>query len=370
MKGKSRTTEEFIDLAKSIHGYKYDYSKVYYTNQKSKITIICPIHGEFKQEARYHISNNKACKKCAIDLRRKVNKENFIKKAKETYGNKYNYSLIDYKNNKSKVRIICPEHGIFEQTPNGHLVGECLKCGYNKVANGQFSDTEEFIQKSIVIHKYKYDYSKVNYKKSNSKIIIICPIHGEFNQKPNNHLQGKGCQKCGFEAIAKSKINNKEHFIKKSKETHGDRYDYSISNYKSAKTKLKIICPEHGEFMQTPNNHINGKGCPKCKRSLGEEKIAKILASKNVIFETEKTFNGCVNKNKLRFDFYLSDYNICIEHNGIQHYKPIDYFGGQESFNYLINNDRIKKNFCKNNNIELIVVRYDDDINQKLNKLL
>lgn len=370
MKGKNRTPKEFVDIAKSIHENKYDYSKAYYINQKSKITIICPIHGEFIQEARYHILNNRGCKKCSNESDIKNRKATFIQKANKIHDKKYDYSLIVYKNGKSKVKIICPQHGVFEQTPDGHLVGDCLKCGQQKTSESHFYNTEEFIKKSILIHGNKYKYSKVNYKKSNSKIIITCQKHGDFTQRANAHLQGKGCQKCGFEASAKSKFNNKEHFIKKAKEVHKDKYDYSISDYKSAKTKLKIICPEHGEFLQTPNNHITGKGCPKCKRSLGEEKIAEILASKNVIFETEKTFNGCVNKNKLRFDFYLPKQNICIEYNGIQHYKSIDYFGGHKELINTSKRDKIKKDFCKKNNIKLIVVKYDENIENLLKTLL
>jgi len=303
MKEKNRTTEEFINIAKSIHGDKYDYSKASYINQKSKVTLICPTHGEFVIEARYHILDNKiGCKKCSIDLKRNANKEVFIKKASEIHRSKYDYSLIDYKNSKSKVKIICPNHGVFEQTPGGHLVGGCLKCGLKKTSESHVYDTGEFIKKSTLTHGNKYDYSKVNYKKSNLKITIICHKHGDFTQKPNNHIQGKGC--------------------------------------------------------------------PKCRRSLGEETIDKFLMSKGVKFEVQKTFDGCKNKRKLRFDFYLTEKNVCIEYHGDQHYNPKNHIGGQEGYDYITKNDKIKKEFCKKNNIIFLELNKYSDIKTEIQKLL
>lgn len=190
---KRKTAEEFIVEAKAIHGDKYDYSKLNYLNTDTKVTITCSIHGDFEQRPSDHLKTH-GCRKCG---RTSVNlfssTENFIEKAKLIHNTKYDYSKVNYINNMSKVTIVCPIHGNFEQTPNGHLRGYgCVICGLNFPVSTQ----EEFIEKSRVVHNNKYDYSKVKYYRSKSKVTIICPEHGEFLQTPNNHLCGNGCPCC------------------------------------------------------------------------------------------------------------------------------------------------------------------------------
>lgn len=186
-------TERFVKLASLVHNNKYDYSKVEYKNSTTKVTIICPIHGEFEQVASYHLSGN-GCQKCAGKYR--INQEEFIVEARKIHGDKYDYSKVEYKNKTTKVCIICPIHGEFWQTPKCHLKGEnCPKCT-NNVSSGDF-----FIEKAKEKHKNEknesiYDYSKVNYKNSLTKVCIICPVHGEFWQSPGRHLMGDGCPRC------------------------------------------------------------------------------------------------------------------------------------------------------------------------------
>ena len=250
------TTEDFIIKAKQIHGDKYDYSKVEYVNSSTKVCIICPIHGEFWQQPIDHI-NGKGCPKCVGKYQ---TTEDFIIKAKQIHGDKYNYSKVDYINMETKVCIICPEHGEFRQTPHNHLKGQgCPKCV------GKYQTTEEFIRKAKEIHGGKYDYSKTECVDNNTKVCIICPEHGEFWQKPYNHLKGQGCPKCKGNKIweTRGRITTEE-FIRKAKEIHGGKYDYSKVEYTNANTKVCIICPEHGEFWQTPSSHLSGQGCPKC----------------------------------------------------------------------------------------------------------
>ena len=133
------------------------------------------------------------------------------------------------------------------------------------------SNTKEFIEKAKEVHGDKYDYSKVEYIDANTKVCIVCPIHGEFWQKPSNHLQGKGCLVC---AQRRNTIT-KEEFIKKAREVHGDKYDYSKVEYITSTTKVCIICPKHGEFWQTPCSHLQGCGCNKCRSLATEEFIEK-----------------------------------------------------------------------------------------------
>ena len=189
----------------------------------------------------------------------------FIEKARKIHGDKYDYSKVEYKNCDTKVIIICKEHGEFSQIPYSHLSGRgCKKCANTNHSNNSRSNTKEFIEKSIIIHDDKYDYSKVEYIDNSTKIIIICKEHREFLQRPNNHLNGQGCINCGIENTKLKLCGNTEEFIQTAKEIHGDKYDYSKVIYKNSKLKIILICKEHEEFEQTPSQHLSGQGCKKC----------------------------------------------------------------------------------------------------------
>ena len=192
--------------------------------------------------------------------------EDFIKKSQQIHNNKYDYSKVEYINNRTKVCIICPEHGEFWQTPHSHLSGcGCCKCKYNQSKQRLLLTTEDFINKAIQIHGDKYTYSKVNYIGAEEKVCIICPKHGEFWQTPSGHLSGYGCPKCYDERRGANLRDDLTTFISKAKQIHGDKYDYSKVKYINSRTEICIICPEHGEFWQTPNSHLNGNGCSSCK---------------------------------------------------------------------------------------------------------
>lgn len=287
-----------------------------------------------------------------------LNNEKIIKQFFSVHSNKYNYSEMVYSGDNVKIKIICPIHGVFEQTPGNHKRGQkCPKC------TGRNLEATEIINQLKLLHDNKYDYSKVIIKNSSSKIIIICPTHGEFTQTINNHKSGQGCQKCyGNE---KSTLDN---VIYNFISVHGDKYDYSLSNYVNAHKKIKIICKTHGIFEQTPNNHKHGNGCPSCKESYGEMYIRVFLDKNKIKYISQYKFNDCKNKLSLPFDFYLPEHNLCIEYNGMQHYKPIEYFGGIKGFKQRKNNDKIKKEYCKKNNIPLIIIKYNENIENKLLK--
>ena len=199
-----------------------------------------------------------------------------------------------------------------------------------------------------------------NYINSKTKVKIICPIHGIFEQVSFNHLNGSGCPKC------QGRNKTTKEFIKESKNIHGYKYNYSLTNYINSKTKVKIICPGHGVFEQLPYDHIQMQGCPKCKSSKGEMIIEKILQDSNIVYEFQKKFKNCKNKRMLPFDFYLPKYNLCIEYDGEQHFKPIKFFGGEKGFKQRQKNDKIKTQYCKNNNIELLRIKYDKDIGKSM----
>ena len=245
-------TKQFILKANKIHNNKFNYSSTHYITAKIKVKIICDIHGEFEMTPNNHLSGQ-GCPYCGGT--KKLTKDIFIERSKIKHNNKYDYSLVKYNDNLKKVKIICPIHGEFEQIPESHMNGfGCVKCrGKWKLNN------ERFIKFSNEIHNNKYDYSMVNYKKSGSKVIIVCPVHGEFKQTPSNHLKGNSCPDCGG-----VKVPTTEEFISNAKLKHNNKYDYSLVKYKNANTKIKIICPKHGEFEQNTGNHIQGQGCPKC----------------------------------------------------------------------------------------------------------
>jgi hypothetical protein len=224
---------------------------------------------------------------------------------------------------------------------------------------------EQFINKANTKHNNYYNYSLVNYIKAQTKVKIICPKHGEFEQQPNNHLFGQGCIKCMGDNVRKARTNSIETFINNAKKIHNDKYDYSLVNYKTGKDKVIIICYKHGEFLQTPSAHSSlsmKQGCPYCKISKGEDEVEKYLIKHNIKYIREYRINDCINpktNKKLPFDFYLPNYNIVIEYHGEQHYKKTGHFekraGGLEELKYR---DNIKKQYCIINNIIYLDISY------------
>jgi very-short-patch-repair endonuclease len=289
---------------------------------------------------------------------KKRNTQQFINDCISIRGNIYDYSLVDYKNNKLKVKIICKEHGIFEQTPNNHLSKkqDCPKCSdYHFDIKSKSDVIVDFIKK----HGNKYDYSKVNYKGNKIKVEIICSKHGSFFQTPNNHLKGNNCAKC-------LKIDT-EMFIKKAKKVHKEKYRYDLVNYINMNSKIKIICSKHGIFKQVPHSHIYGVGCPTCQESKGEREISYILEEMKIEFIRQFSFDECKNIKKLRFDFYLPKLNTCIEFDGKQHFESIEFYGGIDE---IKKRDEIKNIFCKNKKIILLRIHYKDNIKNKLEECL
>lgn len=285
----------------------------------------------------------------------------FIKKANKIHNNKYDYSLVDYKNNITKIEIICPIHNKFEQIPNSHLSGRgCSFCGTIERVKKQSLTKKRFIEKANIIHNNKYNYSLVEYKNNKIKVEIKCEKHGMFKIKPNCHLTGGGCPRC----VGRGKTT--EDFILEANIKHGNKFDYSLIKYSGTFNKVKIICKIHGEFEITANRHLNGGGCPYCSSSIGENKIRDYLIENNIEFISQHRFKDCRDKNPLPFDFYLPNYNTCIEYQGEQHFKPVNYFGGLKNFETQKKRDLIKNNYCIANKINLLIINYNDNVKEKL----
>ena len=377
---QSDTIESFIEKARKKHGDKYDYSKVIYKNSSTKVCIICPIHGEFWQTPNNHLYG-KGCEKCAheyVASKKRISTDDFISRSIAIYGDKYNYSKVNYISNSKKVCIICSIHGEFWQRPSTHLLGNgCWKCGRSVTGDLLRNDLSSFVKKAFEKYGDKFSYKKSIYKSANSEIKITCPIHGDFITTPNAFLSQKhGCPQCAKEYVRKSNMMTTEHFIYEARKIHGDFYDYSLMKYVGCDDKVKIICPKHGIFEQTPYRHLRGAKCPNCESSHGETFIRKYLIDNDIKFVQQK--NVCLppkmfSRNKLRVDFYLPSYNTIIEFNGVQHYEYISFFHeNEEDFQKQVERDKRLKEYCKDNKIKLIVIKYNqiDNINEILNKKL
>lgn len=350
----TKTTKQFIEQARKVHNDKYDYSKSNYTKAREKICIICPKHGEFWMTPDNHL-RGQGCPVCGAEnrhLHRRMKLDEFIKRAKEVHGDKYDYSKVEYVNCETKVCIICPKHGEFWQTPHVHLNGHgCPKCKFEKLSKEQFAIGKIEFEKIKEKNKDFLDYSLSEYKGMHTKILVKCLKCGKiFWQEPDAQKRGNKCPYCA------GKNKTTKDFIEQAKKIHGNKYDYSKSEYIKAKTKTCIICPEHGEFWQTPDKHLRGQGCPICSESHLEKEVSKILDDLNIKYIPQYS-NLFLGLQKL--DFYLPDYKIGIECQGIQHFKPVDFANkGKEWANkfYKVNKerDKCKKIKCDKNNVKLL----------------
>lgn len=338
-------TAEFIKRASLIHNHYYDYSKSDYYNWTTKLTIICPTHGEFLQRADSHMSGQ-GCPKCKSVQPKSI--DELKKLAIEKHGNKYNYDKSIYINAKTKTTITCPTHGEFYQLWSAHIRGNgCIKCRNATASKTNTLTLQQFIDRANVIHSFKYCYSLTNYINKKHKVIIICPKHGEFTRIASEHLRGRGCPKCGTslsdseiqELLIKRntyyindnsvfcKIHGKmlfsvnefykqkgcpkcaknkasfNDFINKANCIHGGIYEYS--DYKNLLEPVEILCRKHGPFTITPSSHLRGKRCEQCD-------IDDILAKLHIIHSNRYTYTL---KSKLKSSIISI---ICPRHGEFQ----------------------------------------------------
>lgn len=216
---------------------------------------------------------------------------------------------------------------------------------------------DEFIREAQSIHHNKYDYSKVEYTNNKTKVCIVCTEHGEFSQTPSDHLNGKGCPQCAGNVRC-----DKDTFIEKAKRIHNDRYDYSKVEYVNAHTKVCIICPEHGEFWQIPNNHLNGNGCPLCKnRKIGDglrDTVEDFTKKSNEIHDITDCLKALSPQQRNReIDVYIPSLNLGIEYNGLHWHS--ERLGKDKNYHL----DKLNK--CNEQGIKLIQIFEDEWINHR-----
>lgn len=293
----------------------------------------------------------------------RLTQEEVLRRFHEAHGDEYDYSEMHYKNKDTKICFRCPKHGLQWQLPENHVAYGCKWCGYERAAQKRLLPWEQVLAEFHEAHGDEYDYSFVNYKGTDHKVIIICKKKGHvFEQTPYEHKKGANCPYChGF-------YRTTEDFIKDAKEIHGDKYDYSESVYVDASTKITIYCPTHKEyFYQTYGDHIYlGCNCPLCGKGTykGEEKIRKYLIEHNIPYIPQKTFDDLKDSKPLHFDFYLPTYNLAIEYDGRQHFEPVDFGGGMEQaeieFQNTVKHDKMKQEYCLANNINLLRIDYNE----------
>jgi hypothetical protein len=294
----------------------------------------------------------------------------FTKEAKLIHGDKYDYSKVEYTNAHTKVKIVCPIHGEFEQRPYRHLTGDgCRECSKSVVSKKNSLSVIQFIEKAKIKHGDKYDYSKIEYINNKTKVKIICPIHGEFMQIPDSHLKGSGCDKCGRINASLNKRKSLSDFIKDAKIIHGEKYNYDLVNYITTNDYIDIICHKHGVFKQKAYKHLQNQGCPVCNESKMEKKIRQFLINNGINFTPQYGKKNGINwLGNQTLDFYLNDFNVAIECQGEQHFKPVDFsnkgfYSAQIEFQKILKRDSEKFNKCKKNNIKIFY--YNDDLNLK-----
>jgi len=373
---KRKTTEQFIEESKLIYGNKYKYDKVNYVNSITAVEIYCnKCEKYFEKKPINFLINKQGCPVCGIEERNKKKTnttEEFIEKAKLKFGDRYDYSSVVYEYNKTPVKFKCNKHNYwFEQKPFNFLQGYgCPICGKesrkeNCIKISKRKTQEEFLKE--VEDNKGYDYSLVKYINDKTKVKIICKnCNSIFEQKPNNHLNGQGCPYCHGGILKTQKK-----FLEQLKEIHRDCYDCSLVKYVNDKTKVELICNKcYNHFYSIPTHLLNGSGCPYCKESKGEKAIRLYLEKNNIKFEKYKTYEGLVDIKKLSYDFYLPDYNLLIEYNGIQHYKWTKKFQPTlHSFHKQLHHDWLKRKYSRDNNINLLVIKYTElkQIDKKIN---
>lgn len=348
---KRKTSYEFL---RDLNGNGIKYVPIdEYNGSKNDIRFRCYKCGEIFSSKPNYILQGQGCPYCSRT--RRLSEPMFIEMASKVHDNFFSYDDCGFKNVSSKVNITCPIHGTFSQKASNHLQGQgCQKCKQEGIkhkitqipTNAQSTkriSTSDFINKAKPIIGEKYDLSLVNYNASNEKVDVICKEHGVFKITPNKLLLGRGCPIC-----ARNVKLTTDDFIERVKLINGDKYDYSKTKYANTHEYVTITCKEHGDFMQYPSNHLRGQGCPICNESHLEKDVNNILLESGIKFVRQYKIGN------LFIDFYLPSHKVGIECQGIQHFKPIEFFGGAKAYVRQVERDERKYNLCESNGIRLL----------------
>ena len=332
MKVHRYDTGEWIMHSKSKFGNKFNYSKTIYRNARTKLIITCDIHGELFVDPTNHMISPTGCERCSSQqtgLSQRRTQDSLITQFLSQHGSRYDYSKVDYQGDSKNILIICKVHGEFSQRAIAHANGRnCNDCMNEENGIKARLNTEEFILRSNEVHNGKYDYSKVNYLTSDDDVTIICPDHGEFRQRASNHMNKEyGCWKCGQMKSGLNRRVNDDEWLLRFNKVHGDKYNYSNFKSNGAELKSKIICKEHGLFMQSPITHSHGVGCPDCGRD--KAALQRRISQTEFLDRFEEVHQG-------EYDYSLVEYTtskhnvtiVCKIHGSFEQLPYVHASGG------------------------------------------
>ncbi len=463
IKKRSLGSDEFIRRSKERFGGAFDYSSLIYKSQQEDVTLFCKKHNGYIQINPYtHLHSKTGCQICSKNInvkKQKISKDEFIKRSKEKFGQKFDYSNLDYIDYQTETELLCKLHGVFRVRPWYHLLyanGGCPEClhYYRQKSNSGMS-TAEFVEKLKKLYKDNYDYSETDYFSYKKKVSVRCLKHDcVFQRLPETLLKGVGCPKCEQDEIEKYQKNKVDalkkrrviresiamkrkkalkirgeqkrgmrydiaRFVKIAREIHGeayyykdieiknlttpitihcnyhnydfvqtpqkhllgqgcpkcigrhrttkdfineaicihgDRFDYSHVHYKDCYHKVEILCKKHNKkFCVLPIKHLEGQGCPECCKSALELRlIAYLSENTDYTLLTQHQFSWLKTTRSMPLDIYIPKLNIAIECQGLQHFFARPQFGGLEGLNRQKEKDKLKYELCKKNGIQLV----------------
>lgn len=342
-----------------------------YSGANTKILHRCNIDSYEWYATPHNILNGKGCPQCGIRSRTEKRSKTHDEYVLELSIKNPNIEVIGkYSGALTKIQHRCLTHDVYwYTTPSRALQGVgCEMCHSEKISASKYKTHEQYVNEVSKINPNIVVIGK--YIEARVQILHKCTLHNvEWLAYPDNILRGCGCPKCGGEKIGDRLRKTHEQYVEDLKSVNRDVVP--IEMYVDSFTPILHRCLVDGnEWYAKPVNILSGCGCPQCNGSHGERFIKLWLDDHDVKYGQQKTFDDCVDKKPLPFDFYLPQYNCCIEYDGEQHYKPVDYFGGEEYFKYVVKHDNIKTNYCKDNNIKLLRIPYYANIEKELNNFL
>ena len=294
--------------------------------------------------------------------------EEYRRRVYEVHGDEYDLSELEFKSWDDDVTIICKIHGRKQINARALLYKKhgCNECRGRHISEAKRMKTDEFVERAKKIHgdNFTFEHTDLNDRDEKGRIIVTCKVHGDIRMLPDSILSGHGCRLCADEENSRRYAKPLEKFIEEAIVVHGDDYIYDRCHetYKNSSTPVFIGCKKHGYFPQTPNKHLSGQGCPFCSESRLEREIRLLLTGNNIKFDYDKSKSWLKGQ---RLDFYLPEYNIGIECQGIQHFEPREHFGEKGGYERIIKMDELKREKCKQNGTKLL---YYTDLKEYINE--